>query len=962
MISNFLRVVALVTCAAAAANAQRLIGEGDAWRYFKGSSFPPAQGPLNWTQPGYNDSGWGLPAPSGFGYGDGDDATPLTDMEDNYASVYLRTAFTVSDPAALSHLTLAVDYDDGFVAYLNGVVIARRNVPAGALSNTTLALGSHEASRGNASGAPQEKEFIAIDRLLLVSGANVLAIEGHNVSLGSSDFSLIPELYAGVNLLRGPYLQTPTAGAMTIVWRTDALTNSAVDWGLDANYTGGTVADAALVTEHEITIPSLQPNQTYFYRVRSGGVTLASATFRSVPADNQPFRFSVVGDFGYATVNTTNIANRIADSNCDLLLTVGDNIYDPVGSSGTGQPGVYDRYWFMPYAATMRRAPIYPALGNHDIETANGSWYLSYFRLPQNGPSTERERNYWFDYGDAHFAVIDANPFVNPFDPARSAVIKNWLATDLAATTRRWKFVFFHQPAYTSSGNGTHDPATVLQSEIQPICAQYGVQMVFQGHNHWYERINPINGVNYIVTGAGGRGLTDPTFSPTYSAVLNRSVFSFTQVDINGGQLTLREIDASGTQIDTFSLNLDHPFAIDGLLDSALFQRASNPNGLKLYAAIRGNLLYVATQDAGEKNDHFIYLNNQSASLRNANWSKAGQVMSWAAFLADENDTGFNGWLDASEQPLTDPAKYAAMTSGLNNNGTTGNGVLEGTIDLRAHFGSFPGQLYLAAAPFASPNGGALISGAQVPIGNGDGDVQPNEFLVLNPRDIALDLPTSDAGQDGSVEAGMQVGLSGSGTAPSGLPISFHWTQLSGPTGMLTNGDTPAASFVATVNVLQGAPAIFQLRVNDTRFNTDDTVTVQVFPMIDSDGDGLSDQEELTGMNNILTTANPAGQVTNPNLADTDGDGMNDGDEALAGTNPNSAASVFRISAIEEIGNNVQITFASVAGRQYRMQSAPEVSGSWIDMGDPVMASGSVTSITAASIGPRHFYRVRLGP
>ena len=263
MSSNVLRVVALVLAAAGVAHAQLLIGEGDTWRYFRGSSFPPAQGPLNWMQPGYDDSGWGPPAPSGFGYGDGDDATLLTDMEDNYVSVYLRTAFTVNDPAAISHLTLAVDYDDGFVAYLNGVVIARRNMPAGAITHTTLALGSHEASRGNASGAPQEKEFIAVDPALLVPGINLLALEGHNATLGSSDLSLIPELSTGVNLLRGPYLQRPNAGAMTIVWRTDALTNSAVDWGLDANYTGGTIAEAALVTEHEIAIPSLQPNQTY---------------------------------------------------------------------------------------------------------------------------------------------------------------------------------------------------------------------------------------------------------------------------------------------------------------------------------------------------------------------------------------------------------------------------------------------------------------------------------------------------------------------------------------------------------------------------------------------------------------------------------------------------------------------------------------------------------------------------
>ncbi|MFL6567582.1 MAG: metallophosphoesterase, partial [Chthoniobacterales bacterium] len=769
-----LRLVLCIACTAASACAQRLIGEGDAWRYYKGSSLPPVQSGVNWTQITYNDSGWVGPSPSGFGYGDGDDGTVFADMQNNYISVYIRRSFAVPDPANVAYLTLAIDYDDGFVAYLNGVEIARRNMPAGTISNTTAAMGSHEASRGDASGTPQEKEFMAINPALLVAGTNVLAIEGHNVSLTSSDLSLIPELYRGVNLVRGPYLQMPTAGAMTIVWRTDALTDSAVDFGFDATYSAGTISDGTLVREHELTIPNLQPNKNYFYRIRSGGALLATSVFRSQRSVDQPFRFAVIGDFGFSDPQTIQVANQVAASSPDLLLTVGDNTYGPSGTTGTGQPGVFDPFWFIPYAVTMQRVPTFPTMGNHDIETANGAWYLSNFRLPQNGPpANEKERNYSFDYGNAHFVVIDANAWVNPYDANRVATIKAWLTSDLAATQQRWKFVFFHQPAYTSSGNGVHDPEAGLQNDVQPLCAQYGVQIVFQGHNHFYERINPINGVNYITTGAGGRSLYAPTIIPTYSAVLNNSAYSFAQVDISGGNLTLRNIDTNSAQIDLFTLDLDHPFKIDGLLDSPAYQRAANPNGLKLHAAIRGNFLYLATQDAGEGSDHFIYLNNAAAQMRAANWAKAGQVMSWSAFLADENDSGFKGWFDANEQLLTDPAKYAATTSGLNNNGGIGNGMLEGTINLAAHFGSFPQQLYLAAAPFATANNGALVSSAQVPIGNGDGSIQPNEFLVVNTRDIALDVPVSNAGADQSVEAGMQVALNGSALNPSGLPLTY---------------------------------------------------------------------------------------------------------------------------------------------------------------------------------------------
>jgi hypothetical protein len=950
----------------ATAVGQRLIAQGDTWKYYKGStSSPPNDASArNWTQENYNDStGWLGPAASGFGYGDGDDATALSDMQNNYISVYLRKTFNVANPAAITRLTLAIDYDDGFVAYVNGVEVARRSMPGGTIIFSTAAS-SHEASRGDAGSSPQERDFIAIDPARLVTGTNVLAIEGHNSSLTTStDFSLIPELFAGVNLLRGPYLQMPTPGGMTIVWRTDALTDSAVDYGADINYTDGTVTVASLVTEHEVTIPNLQPNQVYFYRVRSGGVTLSAGnSFRAPPITALPFRFSVIGDFGYANVDTTNVANRVAASNCDLLVTVGDNIYDPVGGNGsTGQPGVFDQYWFTPYAATLRRAPMCPALGNHDIETANGAYYISNFRLPQNGPAGLLERNYSFDYGNAHFAVIDANAFVNPYNATNSATIKNWLASDLAATQKQWKFVVYHQPAYTSSGNGTHGPATQIQTDIQPICAQYGVQMVFQGHNHWYERINPINGVNYLISGAGGRSLSSPNVFPTYSAVFNNSFFSFTQVDIDGGHLTLRQINSSGTQIDFFDLDLNHPFKIDGLVDDTSWLRAQN--GLKLYAAIRKNFLYVATQDAGEGNDHFIYLNNQSAALQAANWAKAGQVMQWSAFLADENDTGFNRWYGSAQAQLTDVTRYRSMTSGLNDNGAAANGVLEGTLDLPAHFGSFPAQIYVAAAPFGTLDGNALVSGSQVPAGNGNGNIEANEFLVLNTRDIALDLPTSNAGPDQTAEAGMTVTLSGSGSSPISFPLTYAWTQLSGPAVTINNGAQSVATFAAASNVAGPTDLTFRLRVNDTRFDTDDTDVVQLYPMVDSDSDGLSDQEELTGANNVLTAANPAGLTTNPNVADTDGDGTRDGDEALAGTNPNSSASAFHVMEIQKIGGAMQITWSTVPGHVYRLQRATSLASGFTDIGDPITADG-LTSSTSDSNPPNgeSYYRVRLGP
>ena len=157
---------------------------GESWRYFKGKLEPPA----NWTAVSFADGSWAV-GPSGFGYGDGDDATVLSDMAGSYKTVYIRHVFDVAQPQALVDLTLVVDYDDGFVAYLNGTEVARRNVDGNPPGHDASATDSHEA------GVP-ELFSIASALTLLVPGSNVLAIQGHNNGIGSADFSLIPSLHS----------------------------------------------------------------------------------------------------------------------------------------------------------------------------------------------------------------------------------------------------------------------------------------------------------------------------------------------------------------------------------------------------------------------------------------------------------------------------------------------------------------------------------------------------------------------------------------------------------------------------------------------------------------------------------------------------------------------------------------------------------------------------------------------
>jgi len=158
-----------------------IIEKGDIWSYFKGYSAPE----FGWNTPAFNDETW-LKGPAGIGYGDGDDETVLSDMKDNYMTAYIRKTFVINDKSLITDMDMNIDYDDGFVAYLNGVEVARANMPLGIPSYNTQAI-SHDA------GISENFDLNSYISELR-DGVNVLAIEVHNVDIASSDLSLIPEL------------------------------------------------------------------------------------------------------------------------------------------------------------------------------------------------------------------------------------------------------------------------------------------------------------------------------------------------------------------------------------------------------------------------------------------------------------------------------------------------------------------------------------------------------------------------------------------------------------------------------------------------------------------------------------------------------------------------------------------------------------------------------------------------
>jgi hypothetical protein len=167
------------------------INMGDEWNYH----IPVAEIGKQWKTLTQNDTSW-YTGKSGIGFGDNDDSTLI----ENCLTLYMQKEFSVKDTSAIKVLSLYMDYDDGFVAYLNGVECARSTtmgVPGSETSFDAPALSGHEANMYKAGSI----ENFTIDLDLLINGVNILAIEVHNVQATSSDMSAIPILMTGANAI-----------------------------------------------------------------------------------------------------------------------------------------------------------------------------------------------------------------------------------------------------------------------------------------------------------------------------------------------------------------------------------------------------------------------------------------------------------------------------------------------------------------------------------------------------------------------------------------------------------------------------------------------------------------------------------------------------------------------------------------------------------------------------------------
>jgi acid phosphatase type 7 len=245
-------------------------------------------------------------------------------------------------------------------------------------------------------------------------------------------------------------------------------------------------------------------------------------------------RIAAFGDMGWRSSDQDAVLAELGRSSFDLVLMAGDIGYP------SGRLRDYEDNIFPVYGQLMASAPFFAASGNHDYMTDDGAPFRSVFALPENGGREGRERWYSTDWGSLHLVVLDSEKL--------GEAQESWLEADLeAAAGSRWIIALFHKAPFSSGELGGD---LGVRNSLVPIFARHEVALVITGHEHDYERREPVDGVTYLVTGGGGRG-TRRVSKLGPGGAFAEQVAHFVYLEVSDEEIRLWAIDATGQTFDT---------------------------------------------------------------------------------------------------------------------------------------------------------------------------------------------------------------------------------------------------------------------------------------------------------------------------------------------------------------------------------------------------------------------------
>ena len=328
-----------------------------------------------------------------------------------------------------------------------------------------------------------------------------------------------------------PYVQAVSETSAVVLWGPWAHTAGHVEYGETSDYgssaegiprsnlrDGKTQPDRGMARAELVGLLS---GTRYHYRVVLPDSASEDRTFRTPPASSDTsFRFLVYGDSRGDPETHARVAGAAAAFNPAFVIHTGDLV-----PSGRAVASVWAKQFFEPAAPLLRETWVSVTPGNHE---ERNPMVPQLFEAPGSGTFQDC---YSFDWGPVHVATINTNRDYGP-----GSEQYRFLETDLAGTSRPFKVFFGHHPTYSSSFHGDTER---MQRCLKPLFERYGVQLVFAGHDHCYERL-VINGINYIVTGGGGASLSgDRALVRSPQCQVFEKAHHFVAVEATPAQLTL---------------------------------------------------------------------------------------------------------------------------------------------------------------------------------------------------------------------------------------------------------------------------------------------------------------------------------------------------------------------------------------------------------------------------------------
>jgi predicted phosphodiesterase len=266
-------------------------------------------------------------------------------------------------------------------------------------------------------------------------------------------------------------------------------------------------------------------------------LTSAALLAQTTALPNAPgsLKFLAMGDNGTGKRAQYEVAQQMTKLHeifrFDLVIMLGDNMY------GGQNPADYVKKFEQPYAPLLSSGVTFQASrGNHDQPEQ-----VSYKPYNMNG-----QRYYSYVRNNVRFLALDSTRMDRPQ--------LAWLESTLGTATEEWKICYFHHPLYSNASR--HGSSVKLRSLLEPIFVKHGVDVVFSGHDHVYERIKPQKGIYYFVSGAAGQLRKGNMGTAPETAASFDQDQSFMLIEVAGTEMVFQSISRTGLIVDSGVIRL----------------------------------------------------------------------------------------------------------------------------------------------------------------------------------------------------------------------------------------------------------------------------------------------------------------------------------------------------------------------------------------------------------------------